>query len=70
MIYELEGRALSALIMLETEGGAAGGREGSDTHVAAESLTNKHADREREKEGGRQVQSEMESDSEMIKAAI
>lgn len=45
---------------------------GSGTHVAAESLTNKHEDteRERESEEGRQVQSEMESDIEMIKAAI
>lgn len=49
MIYELEGRALSALIMLESEGRAAGVGEGSDTHVAAESLTNKHTDRERER---------------------
>lgn len=44
--------------------------EGSGTHVAAESLTNKHEDTERESEEGRQVQSEMESDIEMIKAAI
>lgn len=44
--------------------------EGSGTHVAAESLTNKHEDTEREREKGRQVQREVESDSEMIKAAI
>lgn len=72
LIYELEGRALSALIMQETEGRAerGGGRTVAPMWQLRVSQTNMRTQRERESEEGRQVQSEMESDSEMIKAAI
>lgn len=68
LIYELEGRALSALIMQETEGRAerGGGRAVAPMWQLRVSQTNTRTQREK----GRQVQSEMESDSEMIKAAI
>lgn len=49
LIYELEGRALSALIMLEMGSWKGRGMGLSGTHVAAESHTGRQIQRERER---------------------
>lgn len=70
LIYELEGRALSALIMQETEWKAGGGRGRVVAPMWQLRVSQTNTRTQKGSGEGRQVQSEMESDSEMIKAAI